>query len=336
VATPPVGPRHAPGGEYPLVLNTGRIRDQWHTMTRTARAPVLNAHEPEPFVDAHAGDLAAAGVAPGELVRVVSRWGSALARVRSSGDLRAGMLFMPIHWSGQFARDARVGAVVNPVVDALSGEPEFKHTPVRLEALRPDWQGFLLSRARVQPPDGLWWSRASGSQFERLEFAGEAGQARPDAQWLREVVPDAARLDWIEYEDVNAGNYRAALLQGGRLVACLMVARGGRLPTRAWLASLFGKDRLDAADRRSLLVGARSDAPDPGPTICACFGVGANTLQAAIEAGCCSVDALGAKLRAGTNCGSCRPELARLLAAHVELAPRTVQAEEPRTGRAIP
>src|SRR5690606_22119286 len=65
VATPARMPRHAPSTEYPLVLNTGRIRDQWHTMTRTARAPQLNAHEPEPFVDAHVQDLAGIGAVPG-------------------------------------------------------------------------------------------------------------------------------------------------------------------------------------------------------------------------------------------------------------------------------
>jgi assimilatory nitrate reductase catalytic subunit len=284
-------------------------------MTRTARAAVLNAHEPEPYVDAHAQDLAAAGIAAGELVRVVSRWGSALARVRSSGDMPAGMLFMPIHWSGQFAHPARVDAVVNPVVDVASGEPEFKHTPVRLEAVKPDWQGFLLSRDHVAAPEGLWWARARGELFRRLEFAGRRDQARPDASWLRSALPHASRAEWIEYEDVAAGSYRVALVDHGRLVACMMVAARGSLPGRSWLASLFAKEQLDQLDRRSLLPGARSDAPDPGPTVCACFGVGANTLRAAIDGGCASVETVGVELRAGTNCGSCRPEIARLIAA---------------------
>jgi assimilatory nitrate reductase catalytic subunit len=232
VPTPARGPRHAPSAEYPLVLNTGRIRDQWHTMTRTARAPQLNAHEPEPFIDVHAADLAAIGAAPGGLVRVVSRWGSVLGRARSSGDLPAGMVFMPIHWSEQFARSSRVGAAVNPVVDALSGEPEFKHTPVRLEKVEVEWQGFLLTRGQVSGPDALWWAVSPGEGVVRLEFAGR-GKKRPDAAWLRSVVPGAGCARWIEYDDPGAGNYRAALVdEGGRLLACLMVSRNGTLPAR--------------------------------------------------------------------------------------------------------
>jgi assimilatory nitrate reductase catalytic subunit len=314
IATAPRGPRHAPTAEYPLVLNTGRIRDQWHTMTRTARAAALNAHEPEPFIDAHAGDLAAIGVAPGAMVRVASRWGSAVARVRTSGDVPAGMVFMPIHWNAQFAREARVDAVVNPVVDPLSGEPEFKHTPVRLEPVAVGWRGFVLSRERLPAPADSWWSCTNGEHMHRLEFAG-LGAARPAADWLRAVLPGAAGLEWIEFEDGAQGNYRAALLGKGRLVACLMVATRGALPGRSWLSSLFALDQLPPPDRRSLLLGRRLDVPDPGATVCSCFGVGINTLREAVASGCASLDAVGAKLRAGTNCGSCRPEILRLLEA---------------------
>src|SRR5690606_14134211 len=236
VATHARAPRHAPSPEYPLILNTGRIRDQWHTMTRTARAPQLNAHEPEPYLDAHAQDLANIGAVPGDLVRVVSRWGSALARARASGDLPSGMAFMPIHWSEQFARSSRVGAAVNPVVDALSGEPEFKHTPVRLEKLAFEWRGFLLSREPVEAPDAIWWARSPGDGVVRLEFAG-SGDDRPGAAWLKAMLPVAAGAEWIEFDDAATGNYRAALIDGGRLQACLMVTRNAALPPRAWLAS---------------------------------------------------------------------------------------------------
>jgi assimilatory nitrate reductase catalytic subunit len=324
VATLPRGPRHAPTAEYPLVLNTGRIRDQWHTMTRTARAAQLNAHEPEPFIDCHPQDLAAIGAQPGALVRIVSRWGNALARARASGDMPAGMLFMPIHWSEQFARAARVGAVVNPVVDGTSGEPEFKHTPVRLEAVAVEWRGFLLSQRRVAAPGALWWAWSPGDAVQRLEFAGN-GTARPDGAWLRQVLPETADAGWIEFEDKGAGSYRAALVADGKLVACLMVAARGALPSRSWLASLFGRE-LEPGDRRSLLVGSRSDAPDPGPTVCACFSVGANTIRAAIQGGCSSVDAVGRALKAGTNCGSCRPEIARLVALEARQESAAVEA----------
>jgi assimilatory nitrate reductase catalytic subunit len=308
------GPRHAPTPEYPLILNTGRIRDQWHTMTRTSRAAALNAHEPEPYADVNLQDLTAAGIAPGDLLRVVSRWGTALARARASGDMPAGMIFLPIHWSAQFAQQSRAGVVVNPVVDPQSGEPEFKHTPVRIEAVAVEWQGFLLSRQRATQPDALWWAHSPGDSVHRLEFAG-SGAGRPDAQWLKNALPGIEQADWIEFDDGAAGSYRAALLVDGRLEACLMVGARHNLPGRSWLASLFAQDILDPADRRCLLLGRRLDGIDPGPTVCACFGVGANTIRAAITGGCVSVDAVGSRLKAGTNCGSCRPEIAKLVAA---------------------
>jgi len=307
-------PRHAPTAEFPLILNTGRIRDQWHTMTRTARAPALNAHEPEPFVDAHPQDLSAAGIAPGELARVSTRWGTMLARARASGDMPAGMLFVPIHWSGPFARESRAGAAVNPVVDSLSGEPEFKHTPARLERIDIRWRGFLLSRRQVNAPDALWWSRSPGDGVHRLEFAGHHSAA-PDSPWMRQALPELQSAEWIEYGDAGAGSYRVALVQEGRLAACMMVVRHGELPPRAWLTSLFAHPLLDAADRRWLLRGHRVDVPDPGPTVCACFAVGANSIRDAVRAGCDSVDAIGKRLRAGSNCGSCRPEITRLISA---------------------
>jgi len=313
VATPARLPRHSPTAEFPLVLNTGRVRDQWHTMTRTSRAPQLNAHEPEPFVDAHVLDMQAAGIREGEVARVVTRWGSALGRVRASGEVPQGMIFMPIHWSEQFAHLSRVGAAVNPVVDPSSGEPEFKHTPSRLERVDTQWRGFLLSRAAVPPPDATWWATSAQDSVSRLEFEGQ-GNDPPGARWLRSALPGAECAEWIEYGDAGTGCWRAALVSDGVLVACMMVTRTGVLPSRGWVSSLFAKPVLEPADRGSLLRGARQDVRDPGPTVCACFQVGANSIRSAVQSGCASLEAIGAQLRAGTNCGSCRPEIQRLLA----------------------
>jgi assimilatory nitrate reductase catalytic subunit len=93
-----------------------------------------------------------------------------------------------------------------------------------------------------------------------------------------------------------------------------MVSTSSALPARSWLTKLFSQPELDAMDRRYLLLGQRQGGADPGPTVCACFGVGANTIRDAIKSGCRSIEGVGSKLKAGTNCGSCRPEIARLIA----------------------
>ena len=264
VPTLPKLPHHPVAAGYPLILNSGRTRDQWHTMTRTGRAAALSAHEPEPYVDMHRSDLQAAGLASGQLVRIVSRWGAAIARLRCSGDLPQGMVFMPIHWSESFARHSRVGSVVNPVVDPVSGEPEYKHTPVRVEPWIVEWTGFLLTREQLHSPAVDWWAASRVSQGWRYELAGCASPM-PDASWLRALRGRTEADDeWLEMEDEGRGARRIAVLRGGRMQACLMIERNGELPSRAWLTSLLGSLPLEPLERRYLLRGRAPDGtPDP-------------------------------------------------------------------------
>ncbi len=311
VPTAPRAPVHAPDEDYPMVLNTGRIRDQWHTMTRSGRAPRLNAHRPEPFVEVHPQDLLSRGLRAGELARVSTRWGTAVARVHASREQRRGSLFLPIHWSDAFAADARTGALVNPVVDPISGEPEFKHTPASIEPFGVDWYGFLLSRRPQELSDLAYWARSAGAHYHRYELAGRGRELDWQA-WVR------ARLvgpgDWLDYADAAAGAFRAARIVDGRLDACVFISPRPDLPEREWLGGLFAKERLDSADRISLLAGRPSLDGDTGPTVCACFGVGRRTIQNCIrEQNCTTPKQIGAKLKAGTNCGSCVPELRRLI-----------------------
>jgi assimilatory nitrate reductase catalytic subunit len=316
VATRPALPRHATSAEFPLVLNTGRMRDQWHTMTRTGTAPRLTSHTPEPFVDLHAHDALAYGVRTHELATVKTRWGSLVARVRTSGEVQRGTVFVPIHWSGAFASDARVGALVNPVVDPLSGEPELKHTPACVEPFNVDWYGFVLSREDVPPPNAVWWTRARGEQFVRYELAGR-GKADPMlywSAWLRQRSEH--RDDWLEYIDDSAGTYRAVLLRDDRLQTVIFVSSRAELPSRTWLASLFARKRIGEAERTGLLRGQPAMAPlDEGPIVCSCFGVARGEITAAISKhNLTTAREVGEKLRAGTNCGSCLAEIRRLLA----------------------
>jgi assimilatory nitrate reductase catalytic subunit len=317
VALRPRAPQNPLDEEYPLVLNTGRIRDQWHTMTRSGRSPRLASHLPEPFVDMHAADALRFGLKDHSLVRIVTRWGRMVARLRCSGEIARGSIFVPIHWSAANASDARVGALVNPVVDPISGEPEFKHTPARVEPFVVNWYGFILSRRPVALQATSWWACAEGGQFQRYEIAGRGVPGNWSA-WGRKLLDAADVADWLEYQDASAGTYRAVHLEDGRLEACVFVGPRPQLPSRSWLASLFASTRLSAAERAGLLAGVPADpAADTGPTVCACFGVGRNSIDAAIAQGCEDPAAIGRCLKAGTNCGSCVPELRRMIAAAV-------------------
>ncbi|MEZ2352298.1 molybdopterin-dependent oxidoreductase [Caballeronia sp. RCC_10] len=319
IPTPPRAPVNAPDAEYPLVLNTGRVRDQWHTMTRTGRSEKLAGHISESFIDMHPQDALACGVREGELARITSRWGSMIARVQHGGGMPRGSVFVPIHWNDQVASDARAGAVVNPVVDPISGEPEFKHTPVAVEKFHVTWHGFSFSRDVPALDAVTHWTRVHGARFVRYELAG---RNRFDAahgdhrEWARAFFAvDDPHADWIEYEDKSAGIYRAAHVVNDRIEHCIFISERPDLPARAWLASLFSKDRLDDEDRVSLLLGQPvGKGEDTGPTVCSCFGVGRNTICNAIRDKNLKTAAdVTACVKAGGNCGSCVPELKKLI-----------------------
>lgn len=315
VATPARAPVNAPDREYPLVLNTGRVRDHWHTMTRTGKSPRLAGHIGEPYIDMHAHDALRSGVREGELARVRSRWGSMVARVRHGGGMLAGHVFVPIHWNDQFASDARVGAVVNPVVDPVSGEPEFKHTPVRVEPFPVRWYGFAFGRHFLPTSELTYWTLIRGECFFRYELA-HWERPKDCSSWARAWLGgEDPEADWLEYEDSSTGAYRAVHVQDDRIESCLFLSARPDLPSRQWLASLFAHAGLDDADRAGLLIGEPPGAGfDSGPVVCSCFGVGRNTIFDAIhQDGLDTPARITAALRAGGNCGSCIPELQRLI-----------------------
>jgi len=312
VPVQPRPPATAPSRAYRFILNTGRIRDQWHTMTRTGTVPRLTDHIAEPRVEIHPDDAADLDLQDGALARLSNATGTMLARVHLVEAQLPDTLFVPIHWSERFAAEARVNALIPPVTDPLSGEPEFKHTPIAVAPFRPVWHGFAFSRTPLESPDADYCVRIRGRQFWRYELAGER-QDSDWAAWIREHLTGGG--EWLEYQDRGARRYRAARLLDGRLQACLFVGPTHDLPTRTWLARLFVATTLDATARASLLTARPPvDQPDAGPTLCSCFGVGRNALIEAIRRDRLTTpEAVGTALRAGTNCGSCVPELRALI-----------------------
>jgi assimilatory nitrate reductase catalytic subunit len=312
VATAPRAPAHRADAEFPLVLNTGRIRDQWHTMTRTGRAPRLTGHNPEPFVQVHPLDAQRFELTMGDLVDVRSAAGRAVVRLEISDAVVPGYVFAPMHWSDCFATLARVGALIAAAPDPVSGQPELKHAPVKIARYAPAWHGFALSREPIVPRGCSYVARARGAGHWRYELAGEQ-QPRSWSEWADEVL--GSRNERLEFSD-SAGRYRGARVVDNRLQTVLFVATTKALPPRTWLASLFAEESLSDAARFAILAGrsARKGA-DTGPIVCSCFSVGRSTLLRAIRSqALVTAEQIGKALNAGTNCGSCVPELRALIA----------------------
>ena len=315
VSIEPRLPKNLPDEDFPFILNTGRVRDQWHTMTRTGKAPRLSEHSPEPYAEIHPNDAATIGVSDGALVHIFSRWGEVVVRVRIDEYQQKKNVFVPMHWNEQFSSLGRVGAVVNPEVDPISGQPELKHTPVRIVAYQPAWHGFLLSRRKIDMSEVNYWVMSKGDGFYRYEIAGEQKTENWSA-WVRGILCTSENdVNWIELLDKAARRYRGVRMIGSAVESCIFIAPSHELPSRSWLASLFKEKQLDDETRKGLLLGKPPiGQEDVGRIVCACFSVGLNTIVDAIKIqNIVSVDEIGKSLRAGTNCGSCVPELKTIL-----------------------
>jgi len=310
VPTPFRAPVNGASAEFPLVLNTGRLRDQWHTMTRTAKSARLSAHAPEPFVELCAEDAAASGVIDGSLAVVASVYGSCILRVRISDWQRAGSVFVPMHWTDQLASRARVGAMVNPETDPVSGQPELKHTPVRISPYVAAWHGVLWSVAAARTDVAPFVAVTRITTGFRTELAGDGSPRSADDLASALGIPMS---DVLAYRDSATGQQRLAAFDGGHLIAALFVGSRPPMLARDWIGEKLGM-ALAPAERLRLLAGRPGEpVKDRGPLVCACVEVGRNDILAAIHAGCRDVAAVGARTKAGTNCGSCRSDIGRLI-----------------------
>jgi assimilatory nitrate reductase catalytic subunit len=313
VPVAPKGPASAVSPDYPLALNTGRVRDHWHTMTRTGLAPELCRHTPEPMLEVHPADGAAAGLTDGELALVETPAGRAVVTARFTDRQRRGGLFLPMHWTDAFAPSGRANPLIEAKVDPTSGQPEFKHTPARVAPYGESWRGFFVARDAWNAPAGfdLVWRRTPYDGCHVHEFAGRGEEA--ERQGVVEALLAGAAGEVLAMDDPARGAMRRALVLDGRPERVLVITRMGALPARGWIADRFLDDALALTDRVALLAGRAADAVDPGRIVCACFRVGERAIAAAAANGAANVDALGEATGAGTNCGSCRPEIARLL-----------------------
>jgi assimilatory nitrate reductase catalytic subunit len=316
-----------------LMLNTGRVRDQWHTMTRTGDVPSLAQHTPEPLLDMHPDDAARVQIVDGGFARIESRHGAAIMRVCVTEAQTSGEVFAAMHWSQNNSSVGPADGLVGGACDPVSGQPELKATAVRVGPQTVAWHGLLLRRAcvRLQSPD--YWCRFAIQGGFGYALSGVGNLAEDDE------TPDAARiLTWLGvdttsdvavYADPARGLFRYASFVEGGLDACLFVARDPKnLPDRAAAVLMFGEPAPDHNRARVLAGVSLAGVASPGPIVCACFAVGRATILEAIEgAKLTSAAEIGTALRAGTNCGSCLPELAAILrgAEIARGAPRRLQ-----------
>ena len=308
-------PARSLSNEYPLRLNTGRIRDQWHTMTRTGKSARLSGHIFEPFLEINPTDAEKFSLNDNELTQVTSEQAKVVCRVKISGAQQQGSVFIPMHWNDQFSSQAVVDSLVDSVVDPFSGQPEFKATPVNVKAYKTQWYGFILSRRKLNIVNASYWTGSRGQGLWRYEIAGDE-IPKDWAECARSLLcQHAEQIEWTEYFDAAANRYRAARIENDRLESCVFIGPDYFLPERDWLIDLFDDEKLSDKDRISILTGKPvGNQKEAGRTVCSCFNVGINTIVEAIQTKkLTSPEEIGEALKAGTNCGSCVPELREII-----------------------
>jgi assimilatory nitrate reductase catalytic subunit len=329
-------------GAHAVLLNTGRVRDQWHTMTRTGLAPNLMTHTPEPLLAINPADAALCAIETGGLARLVTDAGSILLRAEVTHSQRRGEVYAPMHWTDQFSSSGPVVRVVAAKRDPVSGQPELKATPASIEPVRAWFHGILLRRAPF--PNTRPLNRRSGAVGGmQLDEPCLAGLLAELCHWVRiplaegqlyrltglgslpmgdALTRDATALlgapegaEWLELTDPKRGVFRIAALVDGAVEAALFLARDhASLPQEAALIPVLGAPVPDNA-RGRLLAGRLYDkAAAEGPRVCACFGVTRDAIRHAVVTHRLRTSAeIGVVLGAGTNCASCIPELEEIL-----------------------
>ncbi|WP_083615484.1 nitrate reductase [Paraburkholderia sp. SOS3] len=303
---------------FPFRLTTGRLRDQWHGMSRTSRVARLFSHAPEPALTMHPGDAARRGLAEGDLVQVKSRRGALVLPLQISEDVQSGAVFAAMHWSGQFVASGGINETTHGAVDPHSKQPELKHAAVRVERADLPWRMIAARRgdalalqAALQPLLGECAYASVTFDADDLLILRAAHTAAPQG-WLERVyaamdLPSGD--DTLEYRDARRGLDRRAIWRENVIDG--FVLAGDTANGAALLAKL--RDATPwSGPRFAAFAGLRAEPAVRDRVVCGCMQVKASSINEAIAHGA-SVPELKAKLGCGTVCGSCLPELKRLV-----------------------
>ncbi|HUX91891.1 MAG TPA: molybdopterin-dependent oxidoreductase [Gallionellaceae bacterium] len=310
---------------YPLHLNTGRLRDQWHGMSRTGTLGRLFSHVEEPLLAMHAADMARRSLSDGDIVQLSGRRGKLALRVEASAEMRAGQTFMPMHWGSQFMSGLGVNALTAHDYDPISRQPELKHAAVQVAKLDLPWQmvamrkGHALRRMSCLQPLLKNFEYAALGLFGRDEelvvLRAAHALAVPD-ELLAEIDAilglDAA-AEVMQYRDAKRGICKRALMEEGRLLGVRLT---GETVARDWLKEIIAQGG-DAESLRPWLFAPLSAPPagqiQRGRIVCNCLDVSELEIMTEFGRGL-DLPAIQSRLKCGTECGSCMPELKRLVA----------------------
>jgi assimilatory nitrate reductase catalytic subunit len=328
---------------HPLHLLTGRLRDQWHGMSRTGNVAQLFNHAEEPAILMSSDDMMRRNLKNGDIVKVQNKRGSLVLPVQMSDEVQPAQTFIAMHWGSQFMHGLGVNALMPPNFDKTSKQPELKHTAIKLEKLELPWcmtimrtcqDLSLLTKVRTLLQD---FSYASCGLFGRESESNKAGMLILRA--AHETAPDYSLIEKIDailnmtddspclnYNDAKRGISKRILVENKNGKPQITGVRlMGETLAADWLKDVMTTGQFsDEAHYKEFSRWALAPLSAPpagqrarGKIVCNCLDISQNEIVENIELGA-DLITLQNKLKCGTECGSCLPELKKLVQIHVK------------------
>lgn len=311
----------------PLHLLTGRLRDQWHGMSRTGTIAQLYNHVEEPLLSMNADDMQRRQLKDGDIVKLSNKRGELNIRIQTSDEVKPAQTFLPMHWGRQFMNGLGANALMPADVDKTSKQPELKHTAVRVEKLDLPWQmtvmrtchdlGLLAEiRKLLKHFDyatcGLY-GREQGMVILRASHTEQpSAEVIAQSDVLLGMVEGAPMLN---YDDAKRSVSKRILVEEGQVTGVRLI---GETLAADWLKQVMLEGQL-TDELRKWALAPLSTPPtgqkSRGKIICNCYDVSENEIIETCEMGA-DLQTLQAKLKCGTECGSCVPELKRMVSQH--------------------
>ena len=320
----------APSVDLPISLLSGRMRDHWHGMSRTGTVPRLFNLEDEPLLTMHPCDMRHRNLETGDLARVTNTRGATTVRVVEGPGLQRGRAWMPMHWGSQFMNSAGVNAVACDAIDPYSMQPELKHAAVQIGKVDLPYPLTIIRRCGSRS-DALVMMQQARSKLAAFPYVSISlyGRASPLVVFraAAEGPIDSAQIAELDrlfaldaddgaifYEDARRHIVKKAIASDGKLLG---VRLAGETLAQGWLKKAMAEDELDASLIRLALAPSAKPPVSMAPRniVCKCADVSDVQIAKALAAGA-NLAGLQDKLKCGTFCGSCVPEIKRMVAEH--------------------
>ena len=235
-------PQHATSMCYPLLLNTGRIRDHWHTMSRTGLSETLASHTAEPFVQIHPKTAIEYQLENNHIAEIYNVNSAIQARVCVTEEISENSLFIPIHWNSATAQNSKPCLLINDVVDPDSGQPEFKHTPVKIKQWHYSSEALFITPHKIEMDNIEYWvcEKTNGGYLYRIA-------SKQNTMAL--IIQLSSLLDNINKESKLTSEltheYRHAIISNTKLHSAFVVSEKTTNAQKTWLFNLYQHNEKD-------------------------------------------------------------------------------------------